>query len=277
MRIASFIHRGIASFGPVTSEGIADAKALGFEDLLALLDRGDLAALARVEGPLIRADEVTLLPPIPQPRKILCAGVNYDAHRRETGRDPSEHPTLFVRFATSLVGAGEPIVRPRVSDRFDYEGELAVVIGRRCRNVSAASALDVIAGYACFNDGSVRDWQRHTSQFTAGKNFDRSGAFGPHLVTRDEIADPTRLSLETRLGGEVVQSASTHDMIFSVAELIAYVTSFVTLEPGDVIATGTPGGVGDKRTPPLYMRPGDRVEVSIEGVGVLTNDVVQET
>jgi 2-keto-4-pentenoate hydratase/2-oxohepta-3-ene-1,7-dioic acid hydratase in catechol pathway len=194
----------------------------------------------------------------------------------ETARDKTEHPTVFTRFATTLVGHDEPIVKPSVSDRLDYEGELAVIIGKPARHVKASRALDIIAGYACFNDASVRDWQRHTTQFTPGKNFDATGAFGPWMVTADEIPDPTNLELLTRVNGETVQHANTRDMIHSIPRLIEYISTFCTLEPGDVIATGTPGGVGDKREPPLYLRPGDVVEVEIEKIGVLRNPIEAE-
>ena len=251
-------------------------KLVGFEHrgrhLIGEL-RGSSVVTKDEEVPL---SEITYLPPIINPRKILCIGINYESHRIETGRDKAEHPVVFTRFATTLVGHEEPIVRPRVSERLDFEGELAVIIGREARHVKAERALEIVAGYACFNDASVRDWQRHTTQFTPGKNFDATGAFGPWMVTADEIPDPSQLQLSTRVNGERVQHASTSDMTFSVPELIEYISTFCTLEPGDVIATGTPGGVGDKRTPPLYLKPGDRVEVEIDKIGVLANPVEAE-
>jgi 2-keto-4-pentenoate hydratase/2-oxohepta-3-ene-1,7-dioic acid hydratase in catechol pathway len=213
---------------------------------------------------------------VTDPRRILCAGVNYDEHRVETGRDPSANPTIFTRYPSSLVGHGSALVKPRESDAFDYEGELAVVIGRAGRRVPVADALAHVAGYSAFMDGSVRDWQRMTSQFTPGKNFDASGAFGPWLLTADEVADPQALHLRTIVDGDVLQEAGTELMIFSVAELIAFCSTFTTLEPGDVIATGTPGGVGDRRTPPRYLVPGSRVTVDITGVGCLENNVISD-
>jgi len=220
--------------------------------------------------------EVTLLPPIPAPAKIFCVGLNYESHRIETGRPESKYPTLFTRFANTLVAEGQPLVRPSLSEKFDYEGELAVVIGRPARHVSREAALGHVAGYSCFNDGSVRDFQRHTSQFTPGKNFDASGGFGPWIVTADEIPDPSVLKLETRLNGTVMQEAGLDDLIFDVAHLVSYISGFATLEPGDVIATGTPGGVGFVREPPVYMQPGDTVTVTISQVGTLTNPVAAE-
>jgi 2-keto-4-pentenoate hydratase/2-oxohepta-3-ene-1,7-dioic acid hydratase in catechol pathway len=251
-------------------------KLIGFEhrgrQLVGEL-RGATVVTRDEEIPL---SEITYLPPVTNPRKIICVGVNYETHRIEMGRDKGEHPLLFARFATTLVGHEEPIFRPQVSERLDYEGELAVIIGQRGRHVKAERALEIVGGYSCFNDASVRDWQRHTSQFTPGKNFDATGAFGPWMVTPDEIPDPTQMVLRTRVNGVEVQRASTSDMTFPIPELIAYISTFCTLEPGDVIATGTPGGVGDKRDPPLYLKPGDRVEVEIDGIGVLSNPIEAE-
>jgi 2-keto-4-pentenoate hydratase/2-oxohepta-3-ene-1,7-dioic acid hydratase in catechol pathway len=186
------------------------------------------------------------------------------------------HPTVFVRFASSLAAPGAPLELPGASDQLDYEGELAVVIGRPGRHIAPADALGHVAGYSCFNDGSVRDWQRHTTQFTPGKNFDRTGSFGPWLVTADEIGDPRSLTLTTRLDGEVVQHSSVDLLIFDVPTLLAYLSTFTELRPGDVIATGTPGGVGMARSPQRWMRPGEVVEVDIERVGVLRNTIGTE-
>ncbi len=220
--------------------------------------------------------KVTRLPVIPSPGKIFCVGLNYESHRIETGRPESKYPTLFTRFASTLVADGAPLVRPRLSEKFDYEGELAVVIGKPGRHIAREDALGHVGGYSCFNDGSVRDFQRHTSQFTPGKNFDASGGFGPWLVTPDEIPDPTQLSLVTRVNGQTLQEARLDDLIFDVAHLISYISGFATLEPGDVISTGTPGGVGFVRKPPIYMQPGDQVTVTISAIGTLTNSVVAE-
>ena len=269
------------SYGIRTPDGIIDlARRLPYPDLDTLLCDPDGMTAARATqdaAPDVDLNAViTWLPPVARPSKIFCIGVNYDAHRRETGRDPTAHPTVFTRFAHTLVGHGQALVRPAVSERFDYEGELAVIIGRGGRRIGAEHALAHVAGYACFNDGSVRDYQRHTSQFTPGKNFDHTGGFGPWLLTADEVADPQALTLETRLAQEVMQRAPTAHMIFSVTAIIEYISSFCTLMPGDVIATGTPGGVGDKRHPPRYMQPGEEVEVDIEGIGTLCNPIVLE-
>jgi 2-keto-4-pentenoate hydratase/2-oxohepta-3-ene-1,7-dioic acid hydratase in catechol pathway len=282
MRLVSFLHNGRASYGVERDDHrIADAGAvLGgrHADLMAVLHADgldDVAAAAR-RAPLVERDAITLLPPVPAPARIFCIGINYVSHREETGRAEAAHPTVFVRFASSVVGAGTPIERPRASQDFDYEGELAVVIGRPGRRIPRTDALAHVAGYSCFNDGSVRDWQRHTGQFTPGKNFDRSGAFGPSLVTADEVGDPAALALCTRVNGAEMQRAFTDQMIFDVPALVEYLSAFTALQPGDVIATGTPGGVGAARTPPVFLQPGDAVEVEISRVGVLANPVVAE-
>jgi len=208
--------------------------------------------------------------------KILCVGVNYRPHIEEMGREIPDYPVVFTRFASSLVGPDEAVIRPRASEQFDFEGELAFVIGKRARHVSRDDAFDYIAGYCCFLDGSVRDWQRHTGQFTAGKNFDRSGAIGP-MVPAADIPDPEALELTTRVNGEVMQRGSVADLVFDIPTLIDYCSTFTELQPGDIIATGTPGGVGAARTPPVWLRDGDLVEVDISGIGVLRNPVQDES
>jgi 2-keto-4-pentenoate hydratase/2-oxohepta-3-ene-1,7-dioic acid hydratase in catechol pathway len=281
MRFASFEKGGRATYGLVTDKGVAavsDGDAAKFPTLLDAIVGGALqdiggslsgkAADIGLDGPLL-----TL---IANPPKILCVGLNYEMHRKETGRPVSEHPTLFTRFGNAQVGHNQSMVKPKNSDKFDYEGELAIIIGKSSRHVSEANALDCIAGYSCFNDGSIRDWQRHTSQFTPGKNYIDSGAFGPWLVTADEIPDPTKLNLVTRLNGEVMQETPTSDMIFDIPRLIAYITTFTELVPGDVIATGTPGGVGAARDPQVFMKVGDVVEVDISNIGVLRNPIAAE-
>lgn len=221
-------------------------------------------------------EDVRLLPVIPDPDKILCIGINYATHVRETGRELPEKPMVFTRFANSQTGHGQPLLKPRVSDRFDFEGELAVVIGRQTRYVAPEDALASVAGYSCYNDGSVRDWQRHTTQFTPGKNFPGTGAFGPWMVTPDEMGEIGPQSIVTTLNGVVVQEATFEDLIFNLRELVSYCSQFALLEPGDVIITGTPGGVGAFRTPPVWMKQGDVVEVAIDGIGVLRNTVQDE-
>ncbi len=216
------------------------------------------------------------VPVVPDPDKILCVGINYMTHVKETGREIPTKPMFFTRFADSQTAHNASIIRPAASHKLDFEGELAVVIGRRARYVKAADAFEYVAGYSCYNDGSVRDWQRHTIQFTPGKNFPSTGGFGPWLVTADEVGDPSQLSLVTRLNGEVVQQAPLNDLIFDIASLIEYCSTFTVLRPGDVIITGTTGGVGAFREPPLWMKPGDIVEVEISKIGVLKNTIVDE-
>jgi 2-keto-4-pentenoate hydratase/2-oxohepta-3-ene-1,7-dioic acid hydratase in catechol pathway len=282
VKFASFRVGGVPGYGLVTPEGLRPVPAPfagRYADLRSVIAAGALpeAAKAALGNPRVpHPAEVMLEPVIPNPGRILCVGVNYLAHIREMGRDVPEYPVVFVRFPDSLVGHERPIVRPAVSTKYDFEGELAFVIGRRGRYVPKAEALDYVAGYACLMDGSVRDFQAHTTQFTAGKNFPASGAFGPHLVTTDEISDPTALQLETRLNGRVMQRAPSGDMHFGVAELVAYCSTFTQLEPGDVISTGTPSGVGFARQPPVWLQPGDTLEVEVSGIGVLRNTVVAE-
>lgn len=219
---------------------------------------------------------VRFAPPVPRPGAIWCVGLNYEDHRLETGKARAEHPTLFMRFPVCLVGHGEAILRPRVSEKLDYEGELAVVIGKTGRHLPEDEALEHVAGYACFDDASVRDYQAHSTQFGPGKNFYRTGGFGPWIVSADEIPDPQALTIETRLNGEVVQQSHTSRMTYPVRELVSYLSRITPLLPGDVIATGTPSGVGMARKPPLYLKPGDVVEVEIERVGILRNPVEAE-
>ena len=283
MKLVSFALDGRAAFGAVKEGGIVNLlphfAGQGIHTLRGLLAAGQLDAAARIAAaaaPGLALDGAEFLPVIPDPDKIICVGLNYRDHVAETGRTVTEKPALFGRYAGSQVGHGQPMVKPRCSDELDYEGELAVVIGTAGRHIPAGRALSHVAGYACYNEGSVRDWQRHTTQFLAGKTFAGTGAFGPWLVTADEIPDPSGLALETRLNGVVVQSGDTGQMITAVPELIAYCSTILPLLPGDVIVTGTPSGVGAKRTPPLWLRAGDVVEVEIERIGVLRNGVVDE-
>jgi acylpyruvate hydrolase len=218
---------------------------------------------------------VELLPPVPRPGKVFCLGLNYAAHAAEGGSEVPEHPTVFVRVITSLVAPGAPVIRPRVSDRLDYEVELAVVIGRRCHDVAEGEALASVFGYTILNDVSVRDYQRRTSQWTLGKNFDGTGPMGPMIVTADELPPGARgLAIRTRLNGELLQNGNTADMVFPVPRIVSLLSEVMTLEPGDVIATGTPSGVGHARRPPLWMKPGDVVACEIEGIGTLSNPIV---
>jgi 2-keto-4-pentenoate hydratase/2-oxohepta-3-ene-1,7-dioic acid hydratase in catechol pathway len=281
VRIASYEIGGRPSFGIVKDGGVVDVamRAPSMPGLLdALRSEGGMGQIRRFAGEQPDADlaAITFLPVVPRPEKVICVGLNYRDHAAEIGAEIPGRPTLFVRFPDAQVGHLQPLMRPKVSHRFDYEGELAVIIGASARHVGRDKALECVAGYCCFNDGTIRDWQGHSSQFTAGKNFVRSGAIGPWLTTADEIAEPGRLALKTRVNDALVQDGSTSDMVFDVPALIEYVTAFTELRPGDVIATGTPAGVGYRREPRLYMKAGDTVEIEIEGIGTLRNSVVDE-
>ncbi|MFA7585326.1 MAG: fumarylacetoacetate hydrolase family protein [Novosphingobium sp.] len=276
MRYVSFRKPdGMASYGRLDGDAVIE---LGGDDrpasLGAALAVGTLAILA--DGDRLALVDVCLLPPIPAPGKVFCVGLNYADHIKEMGREEKGYPAIFTRWADSLVAHGEALVRPRESAAYDYEGELAVIIGKAGRRIPAEAAMDHVAGYSILMDGSVRDWQRHNIQFTPGKNFPASGAFGPALVTPDEVPDLAAQRVQTRLNGELVQDQPVSSMIFDVSAIIAYLSTFTELRPGDVIATGTPAGVGDKRNPPLYLKGGDRLEVSIGTIGTLVNPVVDE-
>jgi acylpyruvate hydrolase len=240
---------------------------------LSLRELGERLAHGRPVDP----ERVERLPPVAGMGKIICVGLNYKDHAAEAGHKFPEHPAIFSRFESSLIGDGAALLRPRVSSHFDFEGELVAVIGKGGRHIPRDRALEHVAGYSLFNDGSVRDWQRRTTQWTMGKNFDGTGAFGPWLVSADELPAGARgLWLETRLNGRVVQRASTSDMLFDVEMLVAELSEAMRLEPGDVLVTGTPAGVGMARTPPLWMKPGDVCEVHVEGIGVLRNRIEDE-
>ena len=282
MKFASFKLNGTASWGLIDGAEAVDLGSLSrdrYPDLKSVIAAGALAELAAASAKAARHPlaNISWLPVIPNPDKILCIGLNYETHRKETGRTEVENPTVFARFANSQTGHLANIIRPRVSKDLDFEGELAVIIGKPGRYISRAAAWDHIAGYACYNEGSVRDYQRHTHQFTPGKNFPQTGAFGPWMVTPDEAGDLGPLRLQTRLNGEVVQDATISQMIFGIPQQIEYCSSFTRLEPGDVIVTGTPGGVGSRRTPPLWMKPGDVVEVEIDRIGLLRNGIADES
>lgn len=281
MKLVSFLDGQRLGFGAVKDGGIVDLGARFGADALTIKDciannLGKAGVMAARLSPDLGFDEVRLLPPVPDPEKILCIGVNYADHAKEMGRQPPPWPTVFTRFADTLVPQGGDLILPNNSRAFDYEGELAVIIGRRARHVREADAMAHVAGYACFQDASVRDFQRHTGQFTPGKNFPGTGGFGPFLVTADEVPDPHALSLTTRVDGVVRQHGNTADMIFGIPAIIAYLTSFTTLHPGDVIATGTPSGVAAGQEPPPWLVAGNRVEVEIEMIGTLANSVSEE-
>jgi 2-keto-4-pentenoate hydratase/2-oxohepta-3-ene-1,7-dioic acid hydratase in catechol pathway len=282
MKLASFQIGGKPTWGVIEGDDALDVGALlgdRFPDLKSVIAADALSVMRDAAGKAKRIPtaDITWLPVIPNPDKILCIGLNYEMHRKETGRAEVDNPTVFGRFANSQTGHLTNIIRPKVSTHLDFEGELAIIIGKPGRYISQADAWSHIAGYACYNEGSVRDFQRHTHQFTPGKNFPETGGFGPWMMTPDELGDVAPLRLQTRVNGQVVQDATIDQMIFDIPRQIEYCSSFTRLEPGDVIATGTPGGVGAKRTPPLWLKPGDIVEVEIDRLGVLRNGVADET
>jgi 2-keto-4-pentenoate hydratase/2-oxohepta-3-ene-1,7-dioic acid hydratase in catechol pathway len=280
VKLASYIADGQAAFGVVTQDAVItmSTKFDGrYPTLRAALAQGgldDIRQAAHGAKPDHRLADVRFLPVIPDPEKIICAGINYRAHAAETGRDLPKQPSMFARFADTLVGHEGEMIRPKVSEQFDFEGELALVIGRGGRHIAAKDALDHVAGYTCFADGSVRDYQKYS--VTSGKNFPGTGPLGPWMVTTDEIPDPGRLLLTTRLNGREVQRSGTDVLIYSIPAIIAFVSDFTPLAPGDIIATGTPEGVGQRRNPPLWMRPGDVLEVEISDIGTLRARVVDE-
>jgi 2-keto-4-pentenoate hydratase/2-oxohepta-3-ene-1,7-dioic acid hydratase in catechol pathway len=262
----------------VSGDGVVTLnKRIGKPNLRAALEAGKMDAMRKAASeskPDRNLADVKFQPVIPRPEKILCAGINYRAHAAETGREMPMQPSMFVRFADTLVGHDGEMLRPIVSDNFDFEGELALVIGKGGRHIKAEDALDHVAGYTCFVDGSVRDYQKFS--VTSGKNFPATGPLGPWLVTTDEIPDPSKLTLTTRLNGTEVQHSPTDLLIYSIPQIIAFCSDFTMLSPGDVIATGTPEGVGHGRKPPLWMKTGDSLEVEISGIGTLRAHIVDE-
>ena len=279
MKLLSFAAGGKDCFGALSGDGVVTLNdKIGQPNLRAALAAGAMDAMRKaVNGakPDYNLADITFRPVIPRPEKILCAGINYRSHAAETGRELPQQPSMFIRFADTLLGHGGGMIRPSVSDNFDFEGELAVIIGTGGRHIAAERALDHVAGYTCFVDGSVRDYQKFS--VTSGKNFPGSGPLGPWLVTTDEISDPSKLTLMTRLNGREVQRSPTDLLIYSIPQIVAFCSDFTALSPGDVIATGTPEGVGHSRKPPLWMKPGDVLEVEITGIGVLRARIVDET
>ena len=278
MKFLSFTHPTGASFGFQRGDHVIDLGIRVGGDLKSWIARLDVLARDFADAPAdYRVEDIQFLPVIPNPGKILCVGLNYLEHRREGNHEETAAaPPLFVRFPQSQCGHLAPLVIPAESDAFDFEAEMAVVIGKAGRRIARENALAHIAGISAYNDGSVRDWQLATNQWTPGKNFPATGAFGPVLVTPDEVPLTRSLRLQCRLNGQVMQDATTDLMMFPVADQIVHISTFVTLEPGDVIVTGTPGGVGFRRDPKVYMQAGDVVEIDLEGVGVLRNPVVKE-
>jgi 2-keto-4-pentenoate hydratase/2-oxohepta-3-ene-1,7-dioic acid hydratase in catechol pathway len=287
MKLLSFIHQGRETWGAlVGADAIVDlGKAL--PQYATLTDYIASGAYLNAQQDVahktadVKLADITFLPVIPKPEKIVCAVRNYMDHHQEVlaagmHRELSEEPPIFLRVWRSQVAHGQPIICPKVSGSLDWEGELAVIIGKEGRNIAEADAFDHVAGYSCYNDGSIREWQFHAKQIASGKNFESTGGFGPWMVTADEIAPNQELKLVTRLNGEVVQSSHTGHMIFSIAKLISYASTIFTLVPGDVIATGTPAGVGWSRKPAWFMKPGDVCEVEIEGIGTLVNPIAAQ-
>jgi 2-keto-4-pentenoate hydratase/2-oxohepta-3-ene-1,7-dioic acid hydratase in catechol pathway len=284
MRLATIVHKGKPVVAAKRDDGYVDLSIADRSlptDMVGLLKANALgkakAAAKKATSRALVKGAIKYLCPIPNPPKILCVGLNYVDHAAESPYEMPKAPTMFLRVATTLVPHKAPLIAPKVSEQFDYEGEMVVVIGKRGRNVSADKALSLVAGYSIFNEGSVRDWQFRSPQWTMGKNFDGSGGFGPEIVTADELPPGgSGLQLKTRLNGQVLQNANTRDMAFDVKALIVEITSGITLEPGDIIVSGTPAGVGFARKPPVWMKPGDVCEIEIEKIGTLSNPIKAE-
>jgi len=279
MKLISFLNQGVPSYGVVSGDDVLDLtpilgeQAPDLKNLIAKDLLGAAAEAAKTHPPTLKFSELTLQPVIPNPGQIFCIGLNYGEHVRETGREVTETPVIFLRLAASQVAHGQDILRPAESYRLDYEAEIAVIIGRGGRRIKEEDAWNHIAGYSCYNDGSVRDWQVATSQWTPGKNFYKTGGFGPWMVSSDEIAPGQVMRLQTVLNGQVLQDSTTDKMIHSIPRQIAYISTFIPLSPGDVIVTGTPGGVGNKRNPQVFMKPGDVCEIVVDAIGTLRNGI----
>ncbi len=287
MRLLSYTHNDRESWGAIAADGVIDLRiALGdkYPTLLDFIASDDYArrdvllAGKKADVPL---SAIRYLPVITKPEKIICLVRNYMDHHKEVlaaglKRELAKFPPIFLRVWRANVGHNEPLVRPKVSDQFDWEGELAVIIGKGGRHIPKEKAMEHIAGYSIFNDGSIREWQFHAQQIAAGKNFIGTGPFGPWMVTKEEIADPANLKLEVRLNGQLMQSSNTNNLIFDIPTIINYCSTIFDLVPGDVLATGTPAGVGWSRKPPIFLKPGDVCEVEIEEIGILRNPVIQE-
>lgn len=279
MKLISFLNQGVPSYGVVDGDEVLDltpilgAQAPDLKTLIAKNLLGAAAEAAKAHPPTLKFSQLELLPVIPNPGQIFCIGLNYGEHVQETGHKVTEAPAIFLRLPESQVAHGQDILRPAESHRLDYEAEIAIVIGKGGRRIQEEDAWDHIAGYSCYNDGSVRDWQVATSQWTPGKNFYRTGGFGPWLVSSDEIAPGQVMHMQTILNGQVLQDTTTDKMIHSIPRQIAYISSFIPLSPGDVIVTGTPGGVGNKRSPQIFMKPGDICEIVVDAIGTLRNGI----
>lgn len=284
MRLITYQHNGSAAIGVRRDDHlipVADIDLSLPSSIRQLLAEDKLTSLAsklsQYHGTGISLDNIEYLPLLPDPSKIICIGRNYAAHAKEGGAEVPSYPEVFFRGPSSLVAHNSPIIAPECSDKLDFEGEVAFVIGKKCRHATEENALKYIAGYSLFNDATVRDYQKISTQWTVGKNFDSTGAFGPELITQDELLKGmSSLEITTKLNGKVMQNASIDDLIFPIPKLIAILSQCMTLEPGDVVVTGTPAGVGFARTPPVWMKDGDLIEVSVEGLGTLSNKVQDE-
>ncbi|KAB2790347.1 fumarylacetoacetate hydrolase family protein [Brucella anthropi] len=264
-----------SKLGLVTGDTVHDLSG-SFADIDNLLTEALVPVVPAPDAPTYDLKEITYLPPIAATARIFCVGLNYATHAVEAGRDLPARPSIFFRLHSAQVGHGTPVICPASSEQFDFEGELAVIIGRGGRHIPEVDAMSHVGGYTCFAENSARDWQRHAAQVTAGKNFDSSGAAGPCLVTCEDAPAPEEMVLTTRLNGEIMQQDSPANLVFSIAKLISYISAFAALRPGDVIVTGSPEGVGASRTPPIWMKPGDILEVEITGIGILRNTVAAE-
>jgi 2-keto-4-pentenoate hydratase/2-oxohepta-3-ene-1,7-dioic acid hydratase in catechol pathway len=279
MKLISFLNQGIASYGVVQGDDVLDltpilgAQAPDLKTFIAKALFASATQALQTNKPNLKLSQLQLLPVIPNPDKIFCVGLNYGEHVKETGREVTETPVIFLRLADSQVAHGQDILRPPESHRLDYEAEIAIIIGKGGRRIAEKDAWDHIAGYSCYNDGSVRDWQVATSQWIPGKNFYKTGGFGPWMVTSDEITPGQVMRLQTVLNGQLLQDTTTDKMIHSIPRQIAYISTFIPLSPGDVIVTGTPGGVGNKRNPQIFMKPGDVCEIVVDAIGTLRNGI----
>ncbi len=283
MKLISFFKNGISSYGVVNGDDVIDLKQIFGDqapDLKTFIAKNLFAQATteiKIHKPTLKFSQITLQPVIPNPGQIFCIGLNYGEHVQETGREVTETPVIFLRLADSQVAHAQDIVRPPESHRLDYEAEIAIIIGKGGRRIREEDAWEHIAGYSCYNDGSIRDWQVATSQWTPGKNFYKTGGFGPWMVTSDEIKPGQVMRLQTILNGQVLQDTTTDKMIHSIPRQIAYISTFIPLSPGDVIVTGTPGGVGNKRNPQIFMKPGDVCEIVVDAIGTLRNGVRDDT
>lgn len=276
MRFCSYLRDGIQHCGFVKDGTVFEIKDRTMEDILLSFDGASVQPSDFSTTEIGSLDDLQLLMPVPEPKKVFCLGYNFGAHAKEMDREKPEQPTLFTRFADSLVAHGQEIWRPRASKTLDWEGELAVVIGKEASHLQPETAMDYVFGYSCLGDHSVREFQKHSTQATAGKNFRKSGSFGPWLVTRDEVADIASLTLTTKVNGTIMQQSSLSDMVFNIKQVLTYITQFTDLQPGDVVAMGTPSGIGMRRNPPIWLKDGDTVEVEVSDIGILSNSVTME-